>query len=168
MAGVGLARHRAGERLSEDVLAAFVYVRSLFAKSGAKGVNDAGVDLLQALVAKAQAVHHAWPKIVDDHIRALHQLVNHIAVLRLAEVQRNAPLIAVDAEIDGIIQPIRVLNRRTRQVARARPFNFDDVGAEIAEHLRTDGAELHLTEVDDADTIKGQAHAGDSDAIGAA
>jgi hypothetical protein len=76
-----------------------------------------------------------------------------------AEVERDAPLVAVDGEERGAL-PVRqpVSRGLAGGVAAAHRLDLDHVGAEIAEQLAAEGPGHHLGEVDDRQMRQRERH----------
>src|SRR5437870_4943684 len=93
---------------------------------------------------------HAGAEVVHQHVGLAGQPVDRLAAERVAHVDGHAALVAVQApEHDAL--PAGVLHVHPREVAGAGPLDLDDVGAEIAQHLRRARSHLDLREVEDHD-----------------
>jgi hypothetical protein len=59
--------------------------------------------------AEAETLHRARPEILDEHVRALHQIAEDVGTLRGLEIERQIALVAID---DQIRRRLPVLVRR--------------------------------------------------------
>src|SRR5918993_3980317 len=66
--------HDAAHGLRHEVEAASVLVRAGPAEAGEGAVDEPGMVLLQILIAEAEALHHAWTKILYEDVCRLHEL----------------------------------------------------------------------------------------------
>jgi hypothetical protein len=74
------------ERLDLAVVACLVPIWPGGAEAGDRAVDQARVDRPQRRVADAQAIHHAWPEILHNHVRLCGEPVNDVDGGRLLQV----------------------------------------------------------------------------------
>jgi hypothetical protein len=83
---------------------------------------------LHVFVAQTQAIHRAGSEVLNDHIRRLNQLANHLESFCALQIHRDASLIAIEvAEIAG-----------TKPFQTARPvtlqrLDLDDVSTQVSQ-----------------------------------
>ena len=69
---------------------------------------------------------------MDEHIRAIHELLGDGAIIRAGEVEHDAALAAVQPrEVRRLAMERAVVS--ARDIAAVGAFDFDDVGAEIGQ-----------------------------------
>ncbi|MNL09996.1 hypothetical protein D3C87_1307830 [compost metagenome] len=145
-----------GQALDQHVLAGPLQVGAAVAIAGARAIDDARIDFLEGLVAEAQARQHAGTEVLDQHIGALDQFVDHFARAFGLEVQGQGALVAVPGQEVGAFaaaQPAVVERQGTEQVALARTFHLDDGGAQVGQQLRGERALKKMAEVEDGDVL---------------
>ena len=132
-ARIGRLFHDAAHRLGEHILTALVGVGPLLAEARAGGANDARIDVPERLVAEAEPVHHPGAEIVDHHVGVAYQVVDHLLALLRLGVDFHRALIAVERGIDRVVEAFlgTLVEEMARQVAGARSFDLDHIGAEI-------------------------------------
>src|SRR5882724_3574441 len=152
---VGLARdrHDSAERLHERLVPGAVLPRSGPAERGDGAVNEAGVERGQNVVAEPEALHRARPEILDEDVRALHEIAKDVGAFRGLQIEREIPLVAVD---DQVRRRFPALVRRPcpRFVARAGVLHLDDVGPHVGQQHAAEGPREDTREIDDADTVE--------------
>ncbi len=93
----------AAERLRHRVVAGTVDVGAVAAESADGAIDEARIDLGEALRARAEAVRGAGPEILDVDVGLREQLVEDRAIGRRLQIQREAALVAVvGLEMRGI------------------------------------------------------------------
>ena len=78
--------------------------------------------------------------------------------VRRGNVDRDAALVAIDCEEIGAFRADEGRPPFASLIADAGPFDFDHVGAEIAQNHRAEWAGERFGEIDDADTVEGMRH----------
>ena len=149
-------RHHAGYRLGQHVLAALECVGAGFAIAGADRVDDARVERLAIVVAQAHALHDAGAEVVDDDVGAGDQRLHLGHVRRIAQIQRHAALVPVQAAEDRVVGAGHGFEGGAAEIARALALDLDDVGAVVAQRLRADRPHHHLGEIDHAHAAQRQ------------
>ena len=134
---------------------AFGLVRPGEAIPAADRVDEARIALTQLVVAEPEPFHRPGTKVVDEHVGAAHQAQDDVEPGGLSEVHRQRAFVPVGGEED-VAHAVRPRQRGTRVVAAPRPLDLDDVGAEVAEHLRRKRAERDLREVEHAHAVERQ------------
>jgi hypothetical protein len=129
-------RHDAPGRLDDEIHAGVLRHRPALAEGGDRAVDEARIDCAQVVVAEALAVHHAGAEVLDEHVRVAHQAADQLDTGRLADVDTDAALVAV--------QPLEVEPADLRRqapgaigvadaVAAPGLLDLDDVRAHVAE-----------------------------------
>jgi len=89
--------------LRDHVEGEALLVGAAFAKAFDLAIDDAGVDLLQHVIAEAEALDRAGSQVLGEHIRGLDQLFDQFDAFRVLQVDRCRALVRVeDLEIVGI------------------------------------------------------------------
>src|SRR5439155_16663604 len=114
----------------------------------AEGVDQARVDRAQVVVTEAEPLHHAGPEVVHQNVGLAGEPIDRLTTERRADVDRDAALVAIQAPEHGTLAA-RVFHVHAGEIAGARPLDLDDVGAEVAQHLRRARPQLDLGEVED-------------------
>src|SRR5690606_33566474 len=97
-------------------------------------INQAGVDLAQALVVDTESLRRTGAETLYDHIGARHQLTNDLLAFRRLQIQRKAPLVVVDGHERSRFT-VFLRQPAARLVAGAGRLHFNDVGAKVAKIL---------------------------------
>src|SRR5712671_1976601 len=100
-------------------------VRSIAAVSGTCRVDDLRIDLLRDLIAKAQAVHHSRPEVLDDDIGGPDELLCDLQSLRALEVERQAPRVAVGQQEKSAHASEKRVRARPAALPRASARRLD-------------------------------------------
>src|SRR6185503_12527592 len=98
--------------------------------------------------ADAEAVLHARPVVLDQHVGALGHLDEDVAPFGLFQVELEAPLVAME------VLEVRAVARAGDAVLR--PFDLDDVGAPVGEDAAAVRAGARPREVDDLEVGEGE------------
>jgi hypothetical protein len=104
-------------------------------------------------VPKAEAVHHAGAEVFDDDGRGVGKPQEHLAALRMLQVDRDRPLARVLREKrNAAAAPIqfRVRAELSRQIAGPVRFDLDHVGAQVRELMAAERAGEHVRQVQHA------------------
>src|SRR5258706_4736369 len=94
----------------------------------------------------------AREKILDDDIRAPRQLEGERRAVGLLKIHGDATLVAVACR-ERRAHPV-IPAQVAQVVAAARTFDLHDVGAEIPEKHRAEGARDDAREIEDADALE--------------
>ena len=125
---VGEAAHRLGQR----AVAGPVALGPAPAVAGDVQHHDVRVAGVHRLVVDAPALEGARPVADDQHVADGEQLVEQLLALGLAQVERDAALVAADA-LPHEADAVAAVAPRAHRVAGAGLLDLDDLGAELAE-----------------------------------
>ena len=100
-------------------------------------------------------VDGADPQVFEHHVRALEQPEKQLAAFRPLQIDRDAPLVAIQIhEVRGFVAVER-RSPRAGDVAVDR-FDLDDVGAVVAEHGGREGSGQRMRQVEHHDIAEGR------------
>ena len=137
-----------------DVLVDLAVLVGAGPKALHRGDDHARIELVDVLEGQAHAVERAGREILHQHVALLHQPVEDFLALGMLGVDRDRAFAAVEhGEIEAV-GAFHVAQLAARNVADARPFDLDHVGAHIGEELRAGRPGLHVREVEDAHAVK--------------
>ena len=129
-------RHEAAFGLRDRVEARTQGKRSLAAVGRDRAIDQPRVGRRDVGIVETELLHHAAGEILHHHIRFRDQFARDLERRGVGEVERDAALVAIEAEIGRTLAAdFRVLIA-ARIVAAVRVFDLDDVGAEIGQGLR--------------------------------
>ena len=150
---VGLAgdTHQAAHALDHEIIAGATGIRPMLSKAGDRAIDQPGIDRCQRVVIEAVFRQPANLEILDHDVAVRDQFAKDRRALRRSDVDGKRSLVAVDGrEIcrsgGGVARGIaghRIHKGRSpaaRIIAGSGPLDLDNVGAEIAKHLRGPGA----------------------------
>ncbi len=142
----GLRDHVEGERF---------LVRAAFAEALDLAIDDAGVDLLQHVIAEAEPLDRAGGEVLGEHVGLLDQLLDELDALRGLEVDRRRLLVGVeDLEIERI-GVVRVgCGDAPAGVAALRVLDLDDLGPEPGQRLGAGRPRLELGQIDNPNAFQ--------------
>ena len=123
-----------------------------------RGIDDARVDLLDALPGKTLPVEHAGAEILDHHIAVPDQVFEDLLAGRRFQVERDAALVRVQHREIEAVGALDVAQLAARDVAAPRHLDFDHVGAHPGQQLRRGRRRLHVAHVENADAFESLAH----------
>ena len=156
---VGLAgqAHDAAHRLDQAVVARPRRIRPGLAEAGDRAVDQPRKPGMQLLVAQAVFRQRADLEVLHQDVAAGDQLQRDLLAFRLADIQRDRLLVAVDADEIGAFLVPGIDRRReaARVVAGARPLDLDHVGAQVGQHLRAGRPCQHTGQVENAQALQG-------------
>src|SRR5688572_2330522 len=98
-------RHEAAHALRDLVEAGAGRVRAGLSEARDAGVYEARVHLRERRVIDAQAILHVGAEVLQQHVGALDQLLQHLDALRLLEVQGDRALVAVRVLVIRAVLP---------------------------------------------------------------
>ena len=113
-----------------------------------------GLICAQVLVTEVFAVHHAGAEVLDEHVGVAHHAPDQLDARRLADVDADAALVAVEALE---IEPADVRRQAAgaigvaNAVAAAGLLDLDHVRAHVAEQRGAPRARRLVAHVDDSD-----------------
>src|SRR5689334_10573052 len=128
--------------------------RARLTESGNRTVNDSRMARDNLRVPPAEPIERAGPEIFDDHVRAREQRVDHASGGSVFQIERDALLVAIDAEE---VRAFAVDERgapRARVIATAGLLDLDHPRAEIAELHRAVRARQHAREIQNRDALE--------------
>src|SRR6185312_1618430 len=120
-------RHEPAHALGDLVEAGPVAIRTVLAEAGDAAIDQAWVDLLQALIVDLEAEFHVRAKVLDHDVGILRQPVQHLETFGILEVERDAALVAVQ------VLEIGAVPRAAEPAIALDRFDLDDLGAPIGE-----------------------------------
>ena len=120
--------------------------------------DHARVDRLDVLPGDAHAVERAGREVLDQHVAALDQPVQHLHAALLLGVDGHRALVVVQHREVQAVHAGDVAQLATRGVALARTLHLDDVGAQPRQQLRAGRPGLHVGEVENANAVECLAH----------
>jgi hypothetical protein len=95
---------------------------------------------VQGVVAEPHLVERARAEVLDQHVRAGDERVEQPTPFGVLEVQRDAFLVAVDAQEVRALACDERRAPRAGVVAAAGPLDLDDAGAHVGELHRAVGS----------------------------
>src|SRR5262249_29496430 len=88
-------RHQTAHALRDLIEPGALVIGAVLAEAGNAAIDDAGIDLLHALIVDAELGFHVGAEILDHHVGLGDQAVENFQTLRVLQVQRYRPLVAV-------------------------------------------------------------------------
>ena len=108
-----------------------------------------GLILRTCLVAEIEALHHARPELLDQHIRFLKKRPQAAAIALILQVEHEALLAPVEQREH---RRLAVEARRHRaHVLAARPLDLDHLGAGFRQHQGRERPRQQRGEIEDED-----------------
>ena len=127
-------------------------------------VDEAGVDLPQAIVSKSQPAKGSRTPVVQQHVGVGNQILEGDLAGGVAQIEGNAFLVAVDAkEAAADLSSVRFADEwatATRQIAGAWTLDLDYFGAHVGQNQRAEWAGDDVGGIQNADAFKGQGEGG--------
>ena len=113
--------------------------------------------LVQRLEAQPESCSRARRKVLDQHVRFLEQLLQHLLRLRMLDVKAQAFLGAVGPhEVRGhAVDPLVV---SAREVAGAGPLDLDHARAKVGELAGAEGSSDRMFQRNDRNAVQGAGH----------
>src|SRR5262249_44158476 len=132
----GLAgdRHQAAHALGDLIEAGTLRIGTILAKAGDAGVDEARIDLAQYLVIDAEPRLHVGAEVLYDHVGFSDHLLECRDALGGLEVERHAPLVAVQIHEIGAVAWAA---QRLAALQVSRGFDLDDVGSPVGKLAHT-------------------------------
>ncbi len=110
-----------------------------------------GLLRVQHLGAEPHALERARPIVLDQHVAALDQLEQQLLAARVAQVERDALLVAgIDLPVQRLAADLPVAQR----IALAGVLDLDHLGAEIGQLQRQHVAGDQPRQVEDRDAVE--------------
>ena len=145
--------HDAGLGLDGGVKGGVIRIGAALPIARNRGIDNAGIDLLQYFIGDAELLHGAGLKIFNHRIRLGHQLQEQLLVRGVFHVEDDALFAPVPG---GIVATGTVLDDLSVPgvVAQRGIFNLDNLCTVIAEQQCAHRAGHELSEVKNADTFQ--------------
>ena len=157
-APVGLDVGEARQRLDDRVVHALLGVRSFLPEAADRHVDQARVQLAQALGAQPQLVDDAGPEVLDEDVGRADQVVQDREAALLLQVEDEGALAAVDRrEARGDAATLG--SQPAHDVAARRRLDLDDFGALVRQQHGGDRRRDHRRQLDHPVAVEG-AHGG--------
>jgi hypothetical protein len=144
--------------LRHQVVAGALGVRAVLAEAGDRAVNQARIFRRQTFVVEAEFSQPADLEVLDQDVGACGQLAHDALAILALEIGFDRALAAVGGMEIGRADMLAVgafdkgRSPAAGIVAGALALDFDDVGAEVGEHLAGPGASQDTGKFEDADT----------------
>src|SRR5262245_26257375 len=153
--------HDAREPLNDLIVGGVELERTVLTKARDRTIDQVAPHLLERRIAEPKPLHDAGPKILDHHTGRANETTKNLAALRSLQVERERPLTSVLSQKRcahvGAIES-RIGPELARQIARARHFNLDHVGAKLGKLIAAEGTSQHIGQVEDAHARQKSAH----------
>ena len=122
--------HQPGDGLDDEIVAGQRRAGRGAAEPADRGVDDRRVDGRHGLVVEAETGQAAGLEVLDEDVGAARELARRGQVTGILEIQRDRPLIAVDAEV---IRRDPVPDRRLpgTGIVTARTLHLDNLGPQV-------------------------------------
>ena len=151
--------HHTAHGLSQDIIARTQVVGTVAAKARDRRIDDAGIDLLQDIIAQAQLVHHAGAVVFHHDIRFFDKLLEDLLALRGLQVQGDPLFVAVDVgKIDAFPLTIQIFGTErgiaAGVVTAFGDLDLDDVCAHVSQHHGAEGAGKHTGQVENRQVLQ--------------
>ena len=116
----------------------------VLAEPGDAAIDDARIDLAQALIVDAELGLDVGAEVLDHDVGLRGEALEHLEALRVLQVERHRALVAVQIlEVRAMARAARLLAGRVLQ----QRIDLDDIGAPVGElphagRPRTDAGEV--------------------------
>src|SRR2546427_1812889 len=152
LAGDARDGHQAAHALSDLIDAGPVAIGPALAEARDAAVDQPRVDRAQVLVVDAQSPLHVRAVVLDDDVGLARQLLEDGHALRLAEVERHPPLVAVQ------VLEVEAMAVAAPALARAAPghLDLDRPGAPVHELTDARRAGAGACKVEHGEAREGQ------------
>lgn len=152
--------HQAGHALGHEIEARAVGVGAAAAEARQRAVDQLRELGPQGVVAEAEALHRTGTVILDEHVGVAQQAPQHVAALRILEIEGEAALAPVHHQVGGTLTLDRRWNRAPRVVAAVDLLDLDHRGTHVGEHQPADRAGHDVGEFDDLEAGEGTVASG--------
>src|SRR5262249_53603042 len=148
--------HDPAHRLDQAVVAGPLRIGSGLPEAGDRTIDQPRKPLAQLLIAETVFRQRPDLEVLDENIALGDQPLRDLLAFRLGDVERDRPLVAVDANEVGALLGSRHERRResARVVAATRLLYLDDVRAEIRKHLHAGGPRKYAGEIEYFDVLE--------------
>ncbi len=152
--------HQATLGLQHRVVTRFVPPGAGLAEARDGAVNQPRPLRPERLIVEAGPCEGARTKVLDQDVGAVDQPAEQRPALSRLEVERDALLVAVDAEEIGTLPADERRSPGASVVPTPGLLNLDDAGAHVGEQHRAIRAGQHPGQVDHGQSVKWPGHAG--------
>ncbi len=123
-------RHQPAHALRDLIEAGALVIGAVLAEAGNTAIDEARIDLLQALIVDAELCLHVGPEVFDHDVGLLRQPLEHREPLGVLQVQRHRALVAVQIlEVGAAARAARLFAPGVLQ----QRIDLDDIGAPVRE-----------------------------------
>lgn len=154
--------HEPGLALGDLVVARAPTLRTVVTEAADREHDETGVELVEPVVAEAEAVHDPRTEVLDEDVGALDEPGEHVAPVVGLEVEGDRLLVAVGAEEVRrdrvVLGPDEGRSPAPRVVTGGR-LDLDDASTHVAQHHRGVRAGEGSGQVDDGDVLQRSGHA---------
>ena len=152
-----LDRGEARGGLDDGVVDALGGIGAALAEAVDRDIDDGGIDGAHCRLAHTQALHHARPEVLDEHVGVSGEPEDHLAPLRVLQIDGDRALVAVVVdEVGG--EPAGAVAAGAHVIAAAGGLHLDHVRALIAQHHGRERARDHGGQVDHAIAVERSRH----------
>ena len=131
---------------------------AIFVRAGAKAFDrrddHARIQFLDSLPREAHAVERARGEVLHQHIAVLDQLLEHFLALLALGVERYRALVMVQHGEIKTVDIRDIAQLFARHITRARLLDLDHIGAEPGEQLSAGRPGLHVSEIENANSVQ--------------
>ena len=128
--------HQAPLGLGDGIVARQFLQRPRMSVSGYRGVDESRKPRRQRRIVESEPLQRSWLKILDEHISARQERFEDAPACGVLEVEREALLVAVDAEEVHALAIDEGRTPRPRVVAAGWMLDLDDACAHVGQHER--------------------------------
>ena len=147
--GSAVHGEQSGVALGQEVDAGAAGVGAVGAEGGDADPDDVGRVRAHRIVVDAEVREGGLADVGDEDVRRGDEAREDVPRARLAQVDGDAALVAVQAQEGGAL--VAAAGAEVAAVVADERLDLDDVGAEVPEQGRGVGAREHGGEVEDAD-----------------
>src|SRR6266568_3792995 len=133
-----------------DVVSGAIRVRPVLPVAGDRAIHEARIDRGERVVARAEFRHGAGTEPLDQDFGAFCKPQEHLASLRLLQVEADRALVAIDQLEENRTPPARGTHC-AGIVSRFRVLDLDDIRPHVGEMQRRHGPWKEARQIEDAD-----------------
>jgi hypothetical protein len=160
--GLAGEAEQAGEAQVVHVVARTIAPRPGLPVARDRAVHDLRVRRAHRVVADAEPVEHARAEGLQHDVVLAHEAEQHVASLRLLEIEPDRALVAVQREKErGLRALVGALVKGWRPpdvVAAAGVLDLEHVGAVVGEQQRAEAPGQQAAEIENADAVERSCH----------
>ena len=143
-----------GLRLDQQIVRLLLRERAALAVAGDVADNELRVPRREIGMAQAEPCRGTRREVLQQHIGAVDQPIQHLRRVGMLQVQRDAALAAIEPDEEaGLAMHEAVV--ATREIALAGALHLDYVGAEVGQVAAADRRRHRVFQRDDADAFQG-------------